>query len=75
MVFQHFNLFPHLTVLQNMTLAPVQLKMPTRTTVMVNLPPAKPLGYLPSSIIQTLRSRFFASLTAARIALNQSSER
>lgn len=25
MVFQHFNLFPHLTVLQNMTLAPVQL--------------------------------------------------
>ncbi|HKM22658.1 MAG TPA: amino acid ABC transporter ATP-binding protein [Lachnospiraceae bacterium] len=26
MVFQHFNLFPHLTVLQNVTLAPVQLK-------------------------------------------------
>ena len=26
MVFQHFNLFPHLTVLQNMMLAPVQLK-------------------------------------------------
>ena len=26
MVFQHFNLFPHLTVLQNMTLAPVKLK-------------------------------------------------
>lgn len=26
MVFQHFNLFPHLTVLQNMTLAPVELK-------------------------------------------------
>ena len=25
MVFQHFNLFPHLTVLQNITLAPVQL--------------------------------------------------
>ncbi|WP_419154196.1 amino acid ABC transporter ATP-binding protein [Weissella viridescens] len=25
MVFQHFNLFPHLTVLENMTLAPVQL--------------------------------------------------
>lgn len=27
MVFQHFNLFPHLTVLQNMTLAPTQHKM------------------------------------------------
>ena len=27
MVFQHFNLFPHLTVLQNMTLAPVMLKI------------------------------------------------
>lgn len=30
MVFQHFNLFPHLTVLQNMTLAPVQLKLKTK---------------------------------------------
>ena len=27
MVFQHFNLFPHLTVLQNITLAPVTLKL------------------------------------------------
>ncbi len=27
MVFQHFNLFPHLTVKQNITLAPTQLKM------------------------------------------------
>ena len=26
MVFQHFNLFPHMTVLRNMTLAPVKLK-------------------------------------------------
>ena len=26
MVFQHFNLFPHMTVLDNMTLAPVQVK-------------------------------------------------
>jgi general L-amino acid transport system ATP-binding protein len=31
MVFQHFNLFPHLTVLQNCTLAPIQVKgMPKR---------------------------------------------
>ena len=30
MVFQHFNLFPHLTVLKNMTLAPVQLKLKTK---------------------------------------------
>jgi len=27
MVFQHFNLFPHLTVLQNITLAPLSLKI------------------------------------------------
>lgn len=27
MVFQNFNLFPHLTVLQNITLAPMQLKL------------------------------------------------
>ena len=26
MVFQHFNLFPHMTILKNMTLAPVKLK-------------------------------------------------
>ena len=30
MVFQHFNLFPHLTVLQNITLAPVTLKIKTQ---------------------------------------------
>lgn len=30
MVFQHFNLFPHLTVLQNITLAPVTLKLKTQ---------------------------------------------
>lgn len=30
MVFQHFNLFPHMNVLSNMTLAPVQLKKMTQ---------------------------------------------
>ena len=30
MVFQHFNLFPHMTVLQNITLAPVTLKLKTQ---------------------------------------------
>ena len=30
MVFQHFNLFNNLTVMQNMTLAPVQLKLATK---------------------------------------------
>jgi ABC-type polar amino acid transport system ATPase subunit len=29
MVFQHFNLFPHLNILKNITLAPVHLKMQT----------------------------------------------
>ncbi|MCR5296895.1 MAG: amino acid ABC transporter ATP-binding protein [Clostridiales bacterium] len=29
MVFQHFNLFPHMTVLRNMTIAPVKLKLKT----------------------------------------------
>ncbi|HPT84899.1 MAG TPA: amino acid ABC transporter ATP-binding protein [Bacillota bacterium] len=27
MVFQHFNLFPHLTILENITLAPIKLKI------------------------------------------------
>ena len=30
MVFQHFNLFPHLTVLENIILAPVTLKLKTK---------------------------------------------
>ena len=30
MVFQHFNLFPHMTVLENVTLAPVELKKMTK---------------------------------------------
>ncbi|MBQ6374624.1 MAG: amino acid ABC transporter ATP-binding protein [Clostridia bacterium] len=30
MVFQHFNLFPTMTVLQNMTIAPIKLKLKTR---------------------------------------------
>lgn len=30
MVFQHFNLFPHMTVLKNITLAPVTLKLKTQ---------------------------------------------
>ncbi len=30
MVFQHFNLFPHMTVLKNMTIAPVELHLKSR---------------------------------------------
>lgn len=30
MVFQHFNLFPHLTVLENITLAPIKLKLQSK---------------------------------------------
>ncbi|HJC47531.1 MAG TPA: amino acid ABC transporter ATP-binding protein [Candidatus Lachnoclostridium pullistercoris] len=30
MVFQHFNLFPHLTVLENITIAPIELKKMSR---------------------------------------------
>ena len=40
-----------------------------------NLPPAKPLGYLASSISQTFMSRFFASFTAILIIFHQPSER
>lgn len=30
MVFQHFNLFPHLTIMQNITIAPTELKLQTK---------------------------------------------
>ena len=30
MVFQHFNLFPHLTIMDNITLAPIKLKLQSK---------------------------------------------
>lgn len=36
MVFQHFNLFPHLTVLKNITLAPISLKLQTEEEANAN---------------------------------------
>lgn len=36
MVFQHFNLFPHMTVLDNITFAPVRLKMQTKADAKEN---------------------------------------
>lgn len=36
MVFQHFNLFPHLTVMENIILAPVKLKLQTKETATKN---------------------------------------
>jgi len=36
MVFQHFNLFPHLTVLENITLAPITLKLQTKEEAEAN---------------------------------------
>lgn len=36
MVFQHFNLFPHLTVLENIMLAPVTLKLQTKEEAEAN---------------------------------------
>ncbi len=36
MVFQHFNLFPHLSILDNITLAPVQLKLQTKEDAVEN---------------------------------------
>ena len=36
MVFQHINLFPHLTILDNITLAPIQLKLQTKEEAEAN---------------------------------------
>ena len=36
MVFQHFNLFPHLTILENVTLAPIRHKMMTKAMELLN---------------------------------------
>lgn len=33
MVFQHFNLFPHLTVLENITIAPIKVKKVDKNTI------------------------------------------
>lgn len=36
MVFQHFNLFPHLTVMENITLAPIKLNLQTKEEAQEN---------------------------------------
>ena len=36
MVFQHFNLFPHLTILENITLAPIKLGLQTKEEAIEN---------------------------------------
>ena len=36
MVFQHYNLFPHLTIMQNITLAPIKLKLQTKEEAEAN---------------------------------------
>ena len=36
MVFQHFSLFPHLTIMQNITLAPIKLKLQTKEEAEAN---------------------------------------
>ena len=36
MVFQHFNIFPHLTIMQNITLAPIKLKLQTKEEAEAN---------------------------------------
>ena len=36
MVFQQFNLFPHLTIMQNITLAPIKLKLQTKEEAEAN---------------------------------------
>ena len=43
MVFQHFNLFPHMTVLKNMTIAPVKLlkKSKQEKSMWLHLPAVK----------------------------------
>ena len=42
MVFQHFNLFPHLTIMQNITLAPIKLKLQTKEEAEANVSSAVP---------------------------------
>jgi len=37
MVFQHFNLFPHLTVLENITLAPKEIKIQKEAEIKTTL--------------------------------------
>ena len=49
MVFQQFNLFPHMTVLKNLTLAPMLLKKESQQTAEARAFPAARSSALPSS--------------------------
>ena len=70
MVFQHFNLFPHLTILQNLTLAPIWVrKMPRKEAE------ANAMGYLERVKIAEQATKFPGQLSGGqqqRVAIARS---
>ncbi len=61
MVFQHFNLFPHKSVMDNITLAPVELKLMTKTQAQ-----AKGLDILKSVGMDTKKNAFHSQLSGGQ---------
>ena len=67
MVFQHFNLFPHLTVLENLTLAPIWVrKMPKKEAE------ERAMHYLTAVKIPSRRTNIRASSPAASSSASRS---
>ena len=66
MVFQHFNLFPHMTILKNMTLAPMKLQ---------KRPKNRPWSFFRESAWQTGPTLIRASCPVARNSVSRLSGR
>ena len=62
MVFQQFNLFPHLTVKENITLAPVKLKMMSKEEA----DEERAASCLRASVCRIRRTRIRRSFPAVR---------
>ena len=61
MVFQQFNLFPHMTILKNMTLAPMKLLKKARKR-----PKPRRLSFFAGSVLRTERGHIPPSFRAAK---------
>ena len=67
MVFQHFNLFPHKTVLQNITMAPVTLKKKTAEEALVAKYGESVDKSLAARIMGVTRSTVYAMIADGRV--------
>ena len=62
MVFQHFNLFPHLTILDNITIAPIKTKKMTKEEILSIMEPKNFIGRAPEQVVEFINEEIDIAL-------------